>query len=87
MEWGFLWLMLVLKIPLIALLWIVWWAIHAVDDPASTADEDGGSAVDQGPRPPALPNRPRSRGPHGEPQPPSPPRVRTPAAQPRVLRD
>ena len=29
MTWGFLWLMLALKIPLAALIYIVWWAIEA----------------------------------------------------------
>ena len=28
-TWGFIWLMFALKIPLIALLWLVWWAVHA----------------------------------------------------------
>ena len=27
MTWGFLWLMLALKIPLAALIYLVWWAI------------------------------------------------------------
>jgi hypothetical protein len=78
MTWGFIWLMLVLKIPIAALLYIVWWAVH--QDPESDtggSDEDGGTKVrphdDRRPLPPRLPRR---RGPHGDPSPPSPPRSR-----------
>ncbi|HEU4974740.1 MAG TPA: hypothetical protein VFT50_06585 [Baekduia sp.] len=81
MTWGFIWLMLVLKLPIAALLWIVWWAVHQETDPqADGDDEDGGTKVDaddrgtpRRPRPPF----PRRRGPHGGPTVPSPPRVRT----------
>jgi hypothetical protein len=82
MEWGFLWLMLALKIPLAALLWIVWWAIkQAPDEAEQRAPGDGGSHV-RHPRPP-LPRHPR-RGPHGDPLPPAPPRVRTIVARART---
>ena len=41
MTWGFLWLMLALKLPIAALIYIVWWAIkQEPDEPAS--DDDGG---------------------------------------------
>ena len=33
MTWGFLWLMLALKIPIGGLLYIVWWAVHQTDEP------------------------------------------------------
>ena len=33
MEWGFIWLMFVLKIPIVALLTLVWWAIKQEADP------------------------------------------------------
>ncbi len=75
--WGFLWVMLALKIPLALLLYIVWYAVHATPEPAAEDEGDGGI----GPRPHG-PNRrpptPRRRGPHGEPVAP-PPRTRTPA--------
>ena len=71
-----------LKVPLLALCWLVWWAIHQVDDPA----EDGGDGgIRRRPHPLApLPRLPR-RGPHGDPAPPSPPRVRTATVRAREL--
>jgi len=79
MTWGFIWLMLVLKIPIAALLYIVWWAVRQETEPdLGGSDEDGGTKVhphdDRRPLPPRLPRR---RGPHGDPAPPSPPRTRT----------
>jgi deoxycytidine triphosphate deaminase len=41
-TWGFVWLMLALKIPLIGLICIVWWAIKQEPDEASQRDDDGG---------------------------------------------
>jgi hypothetical protein len=75
--WGFLWVMLALKIPLAMLLYIVWWAIHAQPEPVA-GDNDGGIGDRAG-----GPHRPRSgprrRGPHGDSLVPPPPRTRTPA--------
>ena len=47
MTWTFLWLILLLKIPIGGLLWIIWWAIHKADEeaPAGVPDEDGGTKV------------------------------------------
>jgi hypothetical protein len=72
--WGFLWVMLALKIPLALLLYIVWYAVHATPEPTPGDDGEGGV----GPRPDA-PHRqgPRRRGPHGDPAIPAPPRTRT----------
>ncbi|HEX4717355.1 MAG TPA: hypothetical protein VH300_02425 [Thermoleophilaceae bacterium] len=84
MTWAFLWLMVGLKIPIIALCWIVWRAIKAEPVPPEDAAldvDDGG-----GPKHP-KPRRPRSprRGPHGEPLPQPPARVRAVAdPAPRV---
>lgn len=76
--WTFFYLMVILKIPIVALLWIVWWAINATDeDEAPTGDDDGGLRRERHPRDPRP--RPPRRGPHGDPPPPSPPRARTPA--------
>ncbi|MGZ4277550.1 MAG: hypothetical protein ACXVFN_15005 [Solirubrobacteraceae bacterium] len=78
MDWGFVWLMFALKIPLIALLWIVWWAVHATpeDDEQPTGGDDGGAKLRRRhPRDP-FPRRPR-RGPHGDPAPPAPARTRS----------
>jgi hypothetical protein len=85
MEWtGFLFLMLALKIPLAMLLYLVWWAIRQTPDEAGTSQGDGGggSRVDDPPRRPS-PRRPR-RGPHGDPLPASPPRVRITHARART---
>ena len=80
-AWGFIWIMLILKIPLVALLWLVWYAVKAVPEPLGEDDEDGGIRKPK-PREPRDSNRPRTRGPHGDPLVPPPPRVRT-AAQAR----
>jgi hypothetical protein len=77
MEWTMFFLFVALKGPLIALAWLVWWAIHQVDDPAQ-GDGGGGTRRRPHPRGP-LPRNPR-RGPHGDPLPQPPARVRLPAA-------
>lgn len=80
MDWGFVFLMFVLKIPLLALIGLVWWAIKQTPEEAEAPQDggDGGSRVDhpRGPRP----RHPR-RGPHGDPAPSAPPRVRSVAAR------
>ena len=68
-------LFVALKVPLLALCWLVWWAIHQVDDPTQDQDGGGGAKHRRHPRGP-LPRTPR-RGPHGDPAPPAPPRVRS----------
>jgi hypothetical protein len=83
MGWGFVWLMLALKIPVGLLLWLVWWAIKQTPDEAEQPSPgDGGTKV-RHPRTP-LPRHPR-RGPHGDPTPAAPPRVRTVVARARTL--
>jgi hypothetical protein len=77
-AWGFIWIMLVLKIPLALLLYTVWWAVKATPEPVETDGGDGGSG-DREPPEPKPPRWPRRRGPHGEPVVPPPPRTRTPA--------
>jgi hypothetical protein len=64
-----------LKIPIIALGWIVWRAIRAVpvEPEDATFDSDGGGGAKH-PRP-RRPRPPR-RGPHAEPLPQPPKRVR-----------
>jgi hypothetical protein len=74
---------LVLKIPIAALLWIVWWAIHDPPVPEAGEDDEGGS--DRDPwharrRPP----RPPRRGPHDDVRPGSPARVRRARGRRRV---
>jgi hypothetical protein len=77
--WGFLWIMLALKIPLAALLAIVWWAVRSTPEPeadAGSSDDDDGGIRRPHDRPP-RPRDPRRRGPHGDPVVPPPPRSRT----------
>ncbi|MGN6187670.1 MAG: hypothetical protein ACTHOE_02120 [Conexibacter sp.] len=85
MEWtGFLFLMLALKIPLAALLYLVWWAIRQTpEDEQVPQSGDGGSRVPD-PKPRPLPRNPRRRGPHGDPAPVAPPRTRTTVARART---
>ena len=85
MDWTFIYLMFVLKLPIIALLWIVWWAVRSGTEPD---DEGGGDGGDGGTRTRAVhprrpfPRRPR-RGPHGDPPCAPPPRTRTVVARAR----
>jgi len=86
MEWtGFLFLMLALKIPLAALLWLVWWAVRQTPEEENVPQSgDGGSRVGD----PRLPQRPfprhPRRGPHGDPVPAAPARTRTTVARART---
>jgi hypothetical protein len=83
MDWAFIYLMLVLMIPIAALLYIVWWAIRSQPEtPEPSADDTGGSKTrPRHPRRP-FPRRPR-RGPHGDPLPLPPPRTRAVVARAR----
>jgi len=84
MGWTFFFLMVVLKIPIVALLYIVWWAIHAEPEPALPVNGSGdGGSERLHPRPPRPP-RPR-RGPHAEPDPAPPRRVRAASARSRQI--
>jgi hypothetical protein len=79
-------MMVFLKLPILALLWIVWWAIRATPEPADQGDEGGIKDRHKPPHPRTPPRRgPRLRDPHGAPLPPSPPRVRTAAARAKLL--
>lgn len=77
-EATFIFLMVVLKLPIAALFYIVWWAIRAVPEPEQGSDGDGGSMAPRHPRAP-RPQRPR-RGPHGDPPLDAPARTRTTVA-------
>jgi hypothetical protein len=73
--WGVFWLAVVLKIPIVALLLIVWWAIR--QEPVTEADDDDRGGSDRDPRHPRnRPPHPPRRGPHREATPRSPQRVR-----------
>ena len=71
----FIWMFVVLKIPIIAALWLVWYAIQEPEPEMD--DEQAGGGSDRNPhRGPRSPRPPR-RGPHASPPPPAPVRVRT----------
>ena len=73
-------MMVVLKIPVVMLLWICWWAIKQSDMEMEHPPEGGGSDRHPhrgGPRRP----RPPRRGPHAEPPPRAPSRVRATGRQ------
>ena len=80
MGWGFVWMMVVLKIPIVALLWLVYWAVQQTDAEIEHPTDGGGS--DRHPHR-AGPRRPRPprRGPHAEPAPRAPKRVRAAGRQ------
>lgn len=84
MTWGLIWLMLALKIPLAGLIYIVWWAIKQEPDQMSSSDDDGGVKRDRPHPPKPFPRTPR-RGPHGDPAPLPPARVRTVRARARTM--
>lgn len=83
MSAAFIFLMVILKLPIFMLLYIVWYAIKSPPEPEPVTGEDGGTKRPLSPRPrhphprPALPRNPR-RGPHGAPQLPAPARMRRP---------
>jgi hypothetical protein len=84
MGWTMFYLFVFLKLPILALFYLVWWAIHQ-DGDAAEEPGDGGSRVERKPHPhghPKLPRTPR-RGPHGDPLPLPPPRVRHVTARAR----
>jgi hypothetical protein len=85
-TWTFIWLMVLLKIPIVAMYLLIRWAVR---EPEVEGSEDGGI----GPRSrPLHPHRPRSplprsprRGPHGDPMPAAPRRVRAVVARGRLV--
>jgi hypothetical protein len=90
MSWTFIWLILILKIPIAGILWIVWWAVHQTDDEPAVDGEpgDGGSKLrlhsHRRPPRPHSPYHPR-RGPHAGAPPPAPTRTRTVVALARKV--
>jgi hypothetical protein len=72
MLWFTLVFLVALKIPIVYLCWVVWWAIKDPPQPGEGAEGAVGEADSGGPgsgswwRPPMPGRRPR-RGPHGSP--------------------
>lgn len=64
--WELIWLMVIMKIPILYLCWVVYWAIKSEprpEQPAALVAADDGS--DPAPWHPSR--RPRRSGPHGRP--------------------
>ena len=84
-TWTFIWLMVILKVPIVALFMIVRWAVRQT--PESEPGNDGGIGPSRSPlhphHPRSRPPRPPRRGPHGDPVSPSPQRVRISATRQR----
>ena len=74
MGWTLFYMLVILKIPIIALLCLVWWAVKQEPEPA---DGDSREPLRAGPhpRPPGKPG-PSRRGPHADPLPVTPKRIR-----------
>src|SRR3954454_7779001 len=82
MTWTFVYLIVGLKIPIAALLYLVWWAIHQVPETAEPGAGEDGTRRPRHPRPP-LPRRPRHpRGAHGLAVPAPPRRMRAISGRP-----
>jgi hypothetical protein len=71
----FIWMMLILKIPIAALLYLVWWSSRPPEEEDITDEPRGGGSDRHFPPRPRGPRLPR-RGPHAEPPPATPERVR-----------
>jgi hypothetical protein len=71
----FLWMMVALKVPICALLYLVWWATRP-PEPAETGSEDWKKPRVGPDHPRPRKPGPARRGPHGEPLPRPPARVR-----------
>jgi hypothetical protein len=82
-EWTMLYLFVALKIPLLVLFWLIYWAVKQEPELEDTGD-DGGQRRARPHPPPRLPRAPR-RGPHGDQLPEPPPRVRPVSARARQL--
>jgi hypothetical protein len=65
--WELIWLMVIMKIPILYLCWVVYWAIKSEPRPEQPAALV--AAADDGGTPPAWQprRRPRRPGPHGRP--------------------
>jgi len=68
-------MVVILKIPIVALLALVWWAVRQEPEPAGEEPREPLRRGPDHPRRPRKPSPPR-RGPHAEPPPATPQRVR-----------
>jgi hypothetical protein len=80
--WAVFWLALIMKIPIVMLLTLVWYAIRK--PPVAETEQDGEGGSRHGPHPRFQPPNPPRRGPHADPAPAPPERVRVTHRGPRV---
>jgi hypothetical protein len=73
--WAMFWLIVVLKVPIAALLYIVWWATREPPLPEPDPGE-GGKGITLDPHPRLRPPQPPRRGPHAGRRPDAPSRTR-----------
>ncbi len=60
--WELIWLMVIMKIPILYLCWVVWWAIKAEPEPGAQGGTEGLNWTPWKHRPGPHPRR---GGPHG----------------------
>lgn len=72
----FVWMFIVLKLPIVAALLLIWWAVQEPEPEPIADEEDGGSRRPRRPHPRPIRPRPPRRGPHAAPPPSAPARVR-----------
>ncbi len=70
-----IWMFVILKIPILAALWLIWYAVQEPEPAVDESDEHGGGSDREGGPRPRKPRPPR-RGPHGAPPSAPPRRVR-----------
>ena len=75
-----IWMFVILKIPILAALWLIWYAVQEPEPTVEESDERGGGSDREGGPRPRKPRPPR-RGPHGTPPSAPPRRVRTVASR------
>lgn len=80
MGWAFVYMFVILKIPVAAAIWLVWWASREPEAAPESGGGGGGGGRRDHPRP--RPPRPPRRGPHAEPAPRAPSRIRVYARRP-----
>ena len=78
MGWTLFYMLVILKIPVIGMLLLVWWAVRQEPEPAGGESRE---LLRRGPDHPRRPRKPRPprRGPHADPLPSAPARVRAKA--------
>jgi hypothetical protein len=96
-AWTFVWLFLILKIPVVALFLLIRWAVREPSEITPNDDGGIGPRASRSPIGPLHPHHPRPRrggrgpstprrGPHGDPVPSAPARVRTVIARGRLIK-